>query len=112
MDEYTRNKMPPEAIDRIEERRREFNAAWDQEEVRQKILAAEKRSIECVNAMTGIEDPAAFMEEVRGGLDRITDLEQARRSGGPAPEDLDGLDDALAEAVTIAATLLEKMEGK
>ena len=59
-----------------------------------------------------IDADAAFMEEVRGGLDRITDLEQARRSGGPVPEDLDGLDDALADAVTIAADLLAKMEGK
>ncbi len=72
MDEYTRNKMPPEVVGRIEERRREFNAAWDQEEVRQKILAAETRALECVNALAGIPDPAATMKEV---VDVLTDLE-------------------------------------
>lgn len=42
----------------------------------------------------------------RADLERITDQERHRRSGGPSPEDLDGLDEGLRVAVQIAADLL------
>lgn len=57
-------------------------------------------------------DPAATMKDVREGLNKITECERARRAGGPAPEDLEALDDALSEAVSVAAALLAKLEGK
>lgn len=53
-----------------------------------------------------------LMDEVREVLNSITELGSVRRFGGPAPEDLQELDDALSEAVSLASALLEKMEGK
>jgi hypothetical protein len=48
----------------------------------------------------------AFVLVPRSDLECIVNLERYRRSGGPAPEDLDGLDDGINEAVHIAANLL------
>lgn len=68
------------------------------------------RIIECVNAMTGIEDPAAFMEEVREVfgfvLDQFDELVN-RHYGG----DLPVTDEELVTLET-ARALLAKMEGK
>ena len=77
------------------------------------------RMIECVNAMTGIKDPAAFMEEVRevlGSLmarvdvDRLWEQQRQGFGGGSVPEMYDaGL---VPDEFLRASALLEKMEGK
>lgn len=111
MDEYTRNKMPAEAGRRIEERRQEFNAAWDKEEARQKLLAEEKRTLECVNAMLGIPDPAATMTEVREVLEALEDYFDNRADADQAPGDTPTPNEEMRHQVTIRA-LLAKLEGK
>ena len=53
----------------------------------------------------------AAAPEMLEALDRIADLSRALRQGGPDPMDLQGLSDALNEAVDLASALATKATG-
>lgn len=77
------------------------------------------RIVACWNAMLNVEDPAAFMEEVRGVLgalmarievDRLWEQQRQGFGGGSVPEMYAaGL---VPDEFVRARALLEKMEGK
>ena len=69
------------------------------------------RIVACVNAFHGSDIPTEKISEgciqrVREGLNEIAMCCRALRAGGPAPEDLQELSDALEEATDKAAGLL------
>lgn len=74
-------------------------------------LSNAHRLAACWNAMTGIEDPAAFMEEVREVLDALEDYFDNRADADQAPGDTPTPNEEMLHQVTIRA-LLAKMEGE
>lgn len=88
----------------------EFDSGVDDE--RETDAACGMRAVACWNAMQNIPDPAAFMEEVRIGLDTIAGCERVQRVGGSLPEDLQEIEESLSEAVSVAVAILAKMEGQ
>lgn len=70
-----------------------------------------ERIVACWNAMTGIEDPAAFMDEVREVLDALEDYFDNRADADQAPGDTPTPNEEMRHQVAIRA-LLAKMEGK
>lgn len=56
-----------------------------------------------------LEARLALLAEVAAVLDKIMTCELAQRVGGPDPDDLQALDNALTEAVTLACTLRDRI---
>lgn len=77
-----------------------YSAYWEGDDTDGNDRPHMRRAIEA--ALSASPAQAVDLDAVRECLGEIADLSTALRHGGPAPEDLHGLSDALEEAISIA----------